>query len=169
MCKTPILSRAIWVVDTTLYRYVWVCIGIYRYNFLILYFSYFPLFHFYNFPILHCSYFPLLNKTIFHFSKFPLLQFYNFLFFYFLKNMNFSLFQISLVHFCISIHTHTIRTGSAIIAKLGAAIIVTPASHLGVPPSNRHHNPFIIGLIFKNLPPVYNFVTNNSVIWLVNR
>ena len=63
----------------------------------------------------------------------------------------------------------TIRTGSAIIAKLGAAMIVVPASHLAVPPSNRHHNPFVTRLIFKNLPPVYNFVTNYYVIWLVNR
>ena len=55
------------------------------------------------------------------------------------------------------------------IAELGAAMIVAPASNLAVPPSNRRHNPFKTGLMFKNLPTVYNFVTNNSVIWLVNR
>ena len=37
------------------------------------------------------------------------------------------------------------------IAELGTAMIVVPASHLAVPPSNRRHNPFITGLIFKNL------------------
>ena len=55
------------------------------------------------------------------------------------------------------------------IAGLGAAMIVVPASHLAVRPRNRRQNPFIIGLIFKNLQPVYNFVTKNSVIGLVNR
>ena len=55
------------------------------------------------------------------------------------------------------------------IAELGTAMIVAPASHLAVPPNNRRHNPFVIGLILKKFTPVYNFVTNNSVIWLVNR
>ena len=45
----------------------------------------------------------------------------------------------------------TIGTGSAMIVELGTAMIMAPASNLGVPPSNRRHNPFATGLIFKNL------------------
>ena len=37
------------------------------------------------------------------------------------------------------------------IAELGIAIIMAPASNLAVPPSNRRQNPFATGLIFKNL------------------
>ena len=62
-----------------------------------------------------------------------------------------------------------VRLVSEMIVGLGKAMIVVPASHLPVPPSKRHHNPFLIGIRFKKLPPVYNFVTNNSVIWSVNR
>ena len=39
------------------------------------------------------------------------------------------------------------------IAEPGSAIIVEPESHLAVPPNNRRQNPFVTGLIFKNLPP----------------
>ena len=39
------------------------------------------------------------------------------------------------------------------IAELGSAMIVEPASHLAVPPNNRPHNPFVTGLLFINLLP----------------
>ena len=41
------------------------------------------------------------------------------------------------------------------IAEPGSAMIVEPASHLAVPPNNRLNNPFITGLLFKNLPQGY--------------
>ena len=37
------------------------------------------------------------------------------------------------------------------IAEPGSAMIVELASHLAVPPYNRRHNPFVTGLLFKNL------------------
>ena len=39
------------------------------------------------------------------------------------------------------------------IAEPGSAMIVELASQLAVPPYNRRHNPFITGLLFKNLRP----------------
>ena len=39
------------------------------------------------------------------------------------------------------------------IAEPGAAMFVEPASQLAVPPSTRRNNPFVTGLLFKNLPP----------------
>ena len=39
------------------------------------------------------------------------------------------------------------------IAEPGAAMFVEPASQLAVPPSTRRNNPFVTGLLFKNLRP----------------
>ena len=39
------------------------------------------------------------------------------------------------------------------IAEPGSAMIVELASQLAVPPYNRRHNPFVTGLLFKNLRP----------------
>ena len=46
--------------------------------------------------------------------------------------------------------------GSAMVAEPGSVMIVQLASNLAVPPNNRCHNPFVTGLLFKNLHPWFH-------------